>query len=48
MFITVLIVLSYTIFLISEKFEMGISGLLALCGAGVLMNNTFKDFMTNR
>ncbi len=47
LFIHILIALSYTVFLVSEKFGAGVSGLLGLCGAGILMNIYGKDYMTN-
>jgi NhaP-type Na+/H+ or K+/H+ antiporter len=46
LFISLIIILSYMTFFIAEKFNLGVSGLLALVAAGLMVNLSMKDYMT--
>lgn len=49
LFISMVVLLAYSVFLTSEKFFEGkVSGLLALVVSGVIMNVQAKDYMTNK
>lgn len=48
LFISILVLLSYSVFLFCEKFLEGkVSGILAILICGISMNLWAKDYMTN-
>lgn len=49
LFISMVVLLSYSVFLTAEVFlEAKVSGLLALVVSGIVMNVKAKDYMTNK